>query len=124
MYVREVFSFGLDNLMLISNLLAGFKLVVAAGFAAYLIEFARAVAVGREINRETVDGVLALATLAVLLLVLPTLGLDDPGLVRRAASQLTLIAGAVVVITLEPRDGEAITVVSHPVPESSRQSAR
>jgi hypothetical protein len=124
MYVREVFNFGLDGLMRVSNLLAGFKLVVAAGFAAYLVEFARAVAVGREINRETADGVLALGTLAVVLLVLPALGLDDPTLVRRAASQLMLIAGAVVVITLEPRDGERITIVSHPVPESSRQSAR
>jgi hypothetical protein len=100
-YFRELFDFGLDGLMRTSNVLAGLKLVIAAGFVAYLIEFARALAVGRELNRETADTVLALAVAAVLILALPALRLDDAGLVRVAATQLMLVAGAVVVVTIE-----------------------
>ena len=100
-YFRELFDFGLEGLIRTSNVLAGIKLVIAAGFVAYLIDFARAVVVGRELNRETADGVLALAASATLVWALPALTLDDPGLVRLSATQLMLVAGAVVVITVE-----------------------
>jgi hypothetical protein len=100
-YFRDLFDFGLDGLMRTSNVLAAVKLVAAAGFVAYLIEFSRAVAVGREIDRTTADGVLVLAAATVLIWAAPLLRLDDPGLVRVAATQLMLIAGAVVVATVE-----------------------
>jgi hypothetical protein len=100
-YFRDLFDFGLDGLMRTSNVLAAVKLVAAAGFVAYLIEFSRAVAVGREIDRTTADGVLVLAAATVLIWAVPLLRLDDPGLVRVAATQLMLIAGAVVVTTVE-----------------------
>jgi len=47
-WLREVFDLELEGLLRISGALAGLKLVIAAGFLAYLIEFARAVTVGRE----------------------------------------------------------------------------
>src|SRR5262245_13590655 len=52
-YVREFFDLGLQGLLRASHVLAGIKLVVAAGFAAYLIEFCRSLVVGRDLNRET-----------------------------------------------------------------------
>ena len=81
--------------------------MIAAGFLAYLIEFARALVVGRELNRETSDGVLGLAVIAVLVWTLPGLTLNDPGLIRLSATQLMLVAGAVVVITVERQIEEA-----------------
>src|SRR3954452_8891271 len=70
-YVRQLFDLGLDGMMRVSSVLAALKLVIAAGFLAYLIEFARGLAVGREPNRETGDLVLALAVGAVLIWALP-----------------------------------------------------
>ena len=106
-YFREIFDLGLDGLLRVSSALAGIKLVIAAGFLAYLIEFARALVVGRELNRETRDGVLGLAVIAVLVWTLPGLTLNDPGLIRLSATQLMLVAGAVVVITVERHIEEA-----------------
>jgi len=60
-YIRDAFDFGLVGLIRTSEMLAGLKMVVAAAFAAYLIEFARSLATRREPNRETVDVVLLLA---------------------------------------------------------------
>src|SRR6516225_9339469 len=58
-YFRDLFDLKLAGLLLTSSVLAGLKFVIAIGFLAYLIEFARALVVGREINRETRDGILA-----------------------------------------------------------------
>src|SRR5262249_9554143 len=85
-----------------------------AGFVAYLIEFSRAVAVGREIDRTTADGVLVLAAATVLIWAVPLLRLDDPGLVRVAATQLMLIAGAVVVATVERHVEQTASVQALP----------
>src|SRR4051812_40275073 len=49
-YLGDLLNFGLNGLTTTSGVLAGMKLVVAAGFLAYLIEFARAVAVGRAVD--------------------------------------------------------------------------
>jgi hypothetical protein len=97
----KLFSFALDGLMATSSVLAGLKLVIAAGFLAYLIEFARALAVGREVDRGTLDVVLMLAAGAIAVWALPPLALTDPALIRLGASQLVLVAGAVVVIMIE-----------------------
>jgi hypothetical protein len=100
-YVGRLFDLGLDGLTRASSVLAGIKLVIAAGFFAYLIEFARALAVGREVDRSTLDMVLLLATGAIAVWALPPLALTDPALIRLCASQLVLLAGAVVVIMIE-----------------------
>src|SRR5260221_464927 len=79
-YYRDVFDLGLAGLIRTSEMLAGLKMVMAAAFLAYLIEFARALVMRRETNRETVDVVLLLALAAAVIWVLPTLLLGDPDL--------------------------------------------
>jgi hypothetical protein len=101
--IREVFDFGLEGLLGVSNALAGLKLVIAAGLLAYLIEFARALAVGREIDRVTGHGVLGLTVLGGAIWTVPGLLLADPALVRVSATQLMLLAGVVVIATVDPR---------------------
>ncbi len=100
-YFREMFDFGLDGLLRISSVLAGIKFVVAAAFVAYLIEFARAVVMRREPNRETLDTVLLLAVGAMVIWALPAFALDDAGMIRLYATQFMLIAGAAIVIMIE-----------------------
>jgi hypothetical protein len=100
-YVGRLFDAGLNGLTNASSVLAGIKLVIAAGFLAYLIEFARALAVGREVDRSTRDVVLLLAVGAIAVWALPPLALTDGALIRLCASQLVLVAGAVVVIMIE-----------------------
>ena len=100
-YVRQIFDLGLDGLMRASNVLAAVKLVIAAAFVAYLIEFARALVVEREPDRGTIDAVLVLAVAAVAIWGLPALALDDAALMRLSATQLLLVVGAVIVITVE-----------------------
>jgi len=100
-FFRQLFDLNLDGLIRASSLLAGIKLVVAAGFVAYLIEFARALVVGREPNRETLDVVLILALVAVAAWAVPALAANDVGLVRLFATQFLLVAGAGIVIIVE-----------------------
>ena len=100
-YVGRFFDLQLDGLMRTANVLAGVKLVIAAGFLAYVIEFARALAVGREVDRETLDVVLIAAAGAIIVWALPTLAFEDAGLTRHYATQLALVAGAAVMIVVE-----------------------
>ena len=100
-YVRDLFDLGLTGLIRTSEMLAGVKLVVAAAFLAYLIEFARALATRREPNRETVDVVLLLALAAAVIWIVPTLMQGDPDLIRLQATEFLLLVGAAVVITVE-----------------------
>ena len=108
-WLREVFDVGLEGLLRISGALAGLKLVIAAGFLAYLIEFMRAVAVGRELDPVTRDGALALAAIGVSIWSVPALLFGDPALVRLSATQLMLVAGAVTVVTVEGHIEHAMT---------------
>jgi hypothetical protein len=107
-YFRDVFDLGLAGLIRTSEMLAGFKMVIAAAFAAYLIEFARSLAMRREPNRETVDVVLGLALATSLIWILPTLKLGDPGLIRLQATQFLLLVGAAVVIVIERHIEQAL----------------
>jgi hypothetical protein len=100
-YVRDLFDLGLTGLIRTSEILAGVKMVVAAAFLAYLIEFARALARGREPNRETIDVVLLLALAAAVIWIVPTLMHGDPDLVRLQATEFLLLVGAAVLITVE-----------------------
>ena len=109
-YVRQIFDLGLDGLMRTSSVLAGIKLVIAVAFLAFLIEYLRAVVVLREPNRETVNVVLLLAVIGILIWVVPAFAIDDAALVRRSATQLLLVAGAVIVIMAERQIADAAQV--------------
>jgi hypothetical protein len=100
-YVRDVFDLGLVGLIRTSEMLAALKMVITAAFVAYLIEFARALSVRREPNRETVDVVLLLALAGAIIWILPTLTLGDPALIRLQATQFLLLVGAAIVIMTE-----------------------
>jgi hypothetical protein len=100
-YFREVLDLDLAGLVRLSEMLAGLKLVIAAAFVAYVIEFARALVMQREPNRETVDVVLLLALAAVFIWILPTLKLGGSDLIRLQAAQFLLLAGAAIVIVIE-----------------------
>ncbi len=100
-YFRQLFDFGLDGLVHTSHVLAGVKFVVAIALAAYLIDFARAVVVRREPNRETLDVALLLAGTAIMIWAWPALGSGNAELIRLHASQFLLLTGAMIVITVE-----------------------
>ncbi len=100
-YFRQLFDFGLDGLIRTANVLAGIKFVIATAFVAYLIEFARALVMRREPNRETLDVVLLLASSALVLWAWPVLGSGDGGMIRIQATQFLLLTGAMVVVLVE-----------------------
>jgi hypothetical protein len=117
-WFRDLFDLGLEGLLRISGALAGLKLVIATGFLAYLIEFARAVAVGRELDPVTSHAALALSAIGVAIWSVPALLIGDPALVRLSATQLMLVAGAVAVTTVEGH--VAHTATRNPVPAVPR----
>ena len=102
-YYRALFDFGVEGLVRTSYLLSGLKFVVAIGFLAYLIDFARAFVIGRQPNRETLDTVLALAGVSIVFSVWPALGSGDGDLIRLQAAQCLLLTGAAIVIAVERR---------------------
>jgi hypothetical protein len=102
-YYRALFDFGVEGLVRTSYVLSALKFVVAIGFLAYLIDFARALVVGRQPNRETLDTVLALAGASIMISALPVLGSGDGELIRLQAIQFLLLAGALLVIAVERR---------------------
>ena len=115
-YFRRLFDVSFNSLALSSHILAGIKLVIAAGFVAYAIEFARALATGRDVDRQTQEVVLILAVVGIVIWALPAFALADGELMRLYATQMLLVAGAVIVITVDhhieslPRSPRAITV--------------
>jgi hypothetical protein len=115
-YLRDLFDLGLTGLIRTSEILAGVKMVVAAAFLAYLIEFARGLATRREPNRETVDVVLLSALAAAVIWIVPTLMHGDPDLVRLQATEFLLLVGAAVVITVERHMVERQVVQSAQAP--------
>jgi len=100
-YFRHLFDFGLDGLVRTSHVLAGIKFVVAMAFAAYVIDFARALVMRREPNRETIDVALVLAATAIMIWAWPALGTGDVALIRLHATQFLLLTGAMIVIMVE-----------------------
>src|SRR5258707_707035 len=89
-YFRAGLGLGLDGVLRMSSALAGFELVIAAGFTAYLIDFARGLAVGREPDRVTRNAVLALAGAAITVWAWSAFGSGDSGLIRLQATQFLL----------------------------------
>lgn len=100
-YFRQLFNLGDGGLILTSHVLAGIKLVIAAAFVAYAIEFARALATRREADRETIEVTLTLAVVGIALWALPALALGEPSLIRLHATHTLMIAGAIFLVVLE-----------------------
>jgi hypothetical protein len=117
-YFRQLFDLGFNGLVLTSHILAGVKLVIAAAFVAYIIEFARSWAIGREPDRETIDVVLILAVVGIIAHAVPALALGEAAMTRLYATQMLLIAGAITIIVVErhlapaPRPSRVATVAS------------
>jgi len=118
-YFRALFDLDLDGLVRTANVLAAIKFVIAIGFVAYLIDFARALVIGREPNRETLDGVLALAAGAIMLWAWPALAAGEGGLIRGHATEFLLLSGAMIVLLVERHIEE-----SHPAAATSRTLVR
>lgn len=100
-YFGQLFDLAFSGLVLTSHILAGVKLVIAAAFVAYVIEFARSWVIGRDPDRETIDVVLILAVVGIIICMLPALALGDAALIRLYATQLLLLAGAIATIVVE-----------------------
>jgi hypothetical protein len=115
-YFRALFDLHLGGLLQLSNVLAGTKFVIAIGFLAYLIDFARALAVGRDVNRETLDTVLVVSAIAMMFWAGPALSTAEPDLVRMHATQFLLLSGAMIVILIERRIEESRTTEMAAVP--------
>jgi hypothetical protein len=105
-YFRAMFDFNLDGLVRTANTLAAIKFVIAVGFVAYLIDFARALVIGREPNRETLDIVLAVASAALMLWAWPALMRGEGALIRLDATQFLLLTGAMIVLLVERQVAE------------------
>ena len=100
-YFRNLFDFNLDGLVRTAQVLAAIKLVIAVAFVAYLIDFARAVLMRRQPNRETLDVVLLLASTVLILWAWPAFASGDAGLIRLEMTQFLLLTGAMIVIVVE-----------------------
>jgi hypothetical protein len=115
-YFRALFDLHLGGLLQLSNVLAGTKFVIAMGFLAYLIDFARALAIGRDVNRETLDTVLVVAAITMMFWAGPALSTADPDLVRMHATQFLLLSSAMIVILIERHIEESRTAEIPAVP--------
>jgi hypothetical protein len=90
-----------ERLLDVANWLAAFKLVVVAALLAYVIEFARAVLSNRAPDRATTDTVLALAVVAVAVWIMQAIVFDPAAVTEAHVAQLLLVAGALIVSTIE-----------------------
>ena len=121
-YFRNLFDFNLDGLIRTSQVLAGIKLVIAVAFVAYLIDFARALLMRREPNRETLDIVLLLASSVLILWMWPAFAAQDAGLIRLEMTQFLLLTGAMIVILVE-RQIEETSGVTAPAEQHEPEQA-
>jgi hypothetical protein len=112
LYFRRLFDVGFNNVTVTSHMIAGIKLVIAAAFVAYLIEFARSLATGRAIDRDTTDVVLILAVVGIVMSALPALAVGEAALIQLTATQMLMVAGAITVIVVERH------IAPEPVPGS------
>jgi hypothetical protein len=101
--IRDLFDFGLDGLIRTSNALAGIKLVIAAGFLAYLIEFARALVTRRMPDRAIVDALLPTALAASMVWLVSAFTLADARILRVEATQFLMLVAAAIVLMIERR---------------------
>jgi len=119
--LRALLGFAPEQLFDVASYLAAFKLVVVASLVAYVIEFSRAVVTGRAPDRATTNTVLALAVAAVAIWIMPALAFDPAAATHAHVAQLLLVAGALIVITIE-RHIEETAAVAVPTREPNAQA--
>lgn len=102
-YFRQLLDLDDGGMVLASHVLAGIKLVIAAAFVAYAIEFARAIVTRRDVDPETIDVTLTLSVIGTIVWAVPAFVLDESALFRLHATQMLMVAGALVVIAVERR---------------------
>jgi hypothetical protein len=122
-YYRALFDFGVEGLVRTSYVLSALKFVVAIGFLAYLIDFARALVVGRQPNRETLYTVLILAGVSIIFSAWPALGSGNGDLIRLQATQFLMLTGAMIVISVDRHISrhDQIEEADAPVPAAFRE---
>jgi hypothetical protein len=114
-YFRDLLDLNLAGLVRLSGVLAGVKFVIAIGFLAYLIDFARSLVTGHEINRETRDGILVFAACALMFWAWPALMSGDGALIRLHATQFLLLLSPMIVIVFENQIEEMQAVPRRPI---------
>lgn len=100
-YFRQLFDLGGNGLAMTSQVLAGIKFVIAAGFLAYAIEFLRSLVTKRDVDKQTQEVVLVFAVVGIVIWALPALALGNGDLLPVYATQLLLLAAAVILIVVE-----------------------
>ena len=119
--LRALLGLAPEQLLDVATYLAAFKLVVVASLVAYVIEFSRAVVTGRAPDRATTNTVLALAVAAVAIWIMPALAFDPAAATHAHVAQLLLVAGALIVITIE-RHIEEMAAAAAPAREPSAEA--
>jgi len=102
-----------EQLLDVATYLAAFKLVAVASLVAYVIEFSRAIVAGRAPDRATTNTVLVLAVATVGFWIMPALAFEPVSATPAHVAQLLLVAGALIVITIE-RHIEEMAVAAGP----------
>ena len=119
--LRTLLDLAPERLFDVASYLAAFKLIVVASLVAYVIEFSRAVLADRAPDRATTNTVLALAVAAVAIWIMPALAFDPTAATHAHVAQLLLIAGALIVITIE-RHIEEVAATAAPAREPSAEA--
>ena len=99
--LRVLLGLAPEQLFDVAGYLAAFKLVVVASLVAYVIEFSRAIVANRAADRATTNTVLVLAVAAVAIWIMPALAFEPAAATHAHVAQLLLVAGALIVITIE-----------------------
>ena len=119
--LRALLGLAPEQLFDVTSYLAAFKLVVVASLIAYVIEFSRAVVADRAPDRATASTVLVLAVATVAIWIMPALAFDPAAATHAHVAQLLLVAGALIVITIE-RHIEEMAAATAPALEPSAEA--
>ena len=121
--LRMLLDLAPEQLLDAATWLAAFKLVVVASLVAYVIEFSRAVAAERAPDRATTNTVLVLAVAAVAIWIMPALAFEPAAATHAHVAQLLLVAGALIVITIE-RHIEELAAAAGPAQPNAAAGTR
>jgi len=117
--LRMLLDLAPEQLLDAASWLAAFKLVAVASLVAYVIEFGRAVLGGRAPDRATTNAVLVLAVATVAIWIMPALAFEPASATPAHVAQLLLVAGALIVITIERHIEELATAAGPAQPNAA-----
>jgi len=118
--LRALLGLAPEQLLDVASYLAAFKLVIVASLVAYVIEFSRAIVADRAPDRATTNTVLVLAVAGVAIWIMPALAFEPAAATHAHVAQLLLVAGALIVITIERHIEEMVAAAAPAVrPEPS-----